>query len=105
MINYIRSGSVSPYYSTTILIMGALVMYALAEMSNSCQQFYRFVITQQPLRFREVFLRCICCWRIVCLGIYRLADQGFRYVLANPSPNTIIHLSDLVSLAGCPSTW
>ncbi|GAA51697.1 calcium-activated potassium channel subunit alpha-1 [Clonorchis sinensis] len=50
---------------------------------------------RKPLTFGEVFIRCISCWQILCLGLYRMESRGFRYVLANPDPKTILYTQDM----------
>lgn len=37
------------------------------------------------------------CWRILCLGIYRLDRRGFRVVITNPPKSLKIHIEDQVS--------
>ncbi|CAL8084795.1 unnamed protein product [Calicophoron daubneyi] len=66
---------------------------------------------RKPLTFREVFLRCMTCWQILCLGLYRLEDRGFRYVLANPRPETVLYAHDMfycfmpISQKDTPEAW
>nr|CAH8873656.1 unnamed protein product [Trichobilharzia regenti] len=38
---------------------------------------------RKPLTFKEVYMRCLTCWQILCLGLYRWQEHGFRYVIAN----------------------
>ncbi|VDP79684.1 unnamed protein product [Echinostoma caproni] len=33
--------------------------------------------------------------RILCLGLYRMENRGFRYVLANPQPKTLLYSTDM----------
>ncbi|CAH8497885.1 unnamed protein product [Dicrocoelium dendriticum] len=66
---------------------------------------------RKPLTFGEIFLRCLTCWEILCLGLYRLDSRGFRYVLTNPQPNTVLFSQDMfycfmsASQRDTPGAW
>ncbi|CAH8642082.1 unnamed protein product [Heterobilharzia americana] len=50
---------------------------------------------RKPMTFKEVYMRCLTCWQILCLGLYRWQEHGFRYVIANPMPETQIYENDM----------
>ncbi|VDN96425.1 unnamed protein product [Rodentolepis nana] len=51
---------------------------------------------KRTLRYKAVFVHALMCWRILCLGIYRLDRRGFRVVVTNPHTNLKICLDDQI---------
>ncbi|VEL08349.1 unnamed protein product [Protopolystoma xenopodis] len=51
-----------------------------------------------PLTYKELFLRCLNCWQILCLGLYRQNPSGSRYVLTNPGHFMEVYSSDMVGV-------
>ncbi|KAF8562244.1 hypothetical protein P879_04185 [Paragonimus westermani] len=71
----------------------------VVELRSFQQPPFSFMAKEQrrkPLTFGEVFTRCLTCWQLLCLGLYRLEPRGFRYVLANPKPSTILYAQDMI---------
>ncbi|KAM3188280.1 hypothetical protein ACTXT7_000596 [Hymenolepis weldensis] len=51
---------------------------------------------KRTLRYKDVFIHALMCWRILCLGIYRLDRRGFRVVITNPPTNLKICIDDQI---------
>ncbi|KAH9282204.1 Calcium-activated potassium channel subunit alpha-1 [Echinococcus granulosus] len=54
---------------------------------NMCEIPFGTLFTRpgkRVLRYKDVFIHALMCWRILCLGIYRLDRRGFRVVITNP---------------------
>lgn len=45
-----------------------------------------------------MFKHAIMCWRILCIGIYRLDSRGFRVVITNPPQLLKVRADDQVSI-------
>eukprot|EP00108_Taenia_solium_P010834 TsM_000275800 transcript=TsM_000275800 gene=TsM_000275800 len=55
---------------------------------NMCEAPFGTLFTRplkRVLRYKDVYIHALMCWRILCLGIYRLDRRGFRVVATNPS--------------------
>ncbi|CAH8611456.1 unnamed protein product [Schistosoma mattheei] len=71
------------------------VKVSLRGFRHAPFKFLTRISLRKPLTFKDVYIRCITCWQILCLGLYRWQENGFRYVIANPMPDTQIYENDM----------
>ncbi|VDD75818.1 unnamed protein product [Mesocestoides corti] len=93
-VNLQRNGFQRGHPNSTTRTTGVRV--ALHKM---CDPPFRTLFARparRTLHYKDVFTHALMCWRILCLGIYRLDRRGFRVVITNPPRNLKICADDQV---------